>query len=92
MQHRVERDDLIDRVGRTSLLPVAKSRIGDEKFRRRIGRFDCVIELDFRHRIVRKHLAKQIWLADLSHLTMAPDKSLHVAGLIHVPRLLNSGS
>ncbi len=62
MQQVVHRDDLLDRVRRTRLLPVAKGRIGDEEVGGGIERLDNAIEDDSRHRVVGEDLAKQIGL------------------------------
>jgi hypothetical protein len=65
MKHIVEVNNLLDGVRRSGLLPVSKSRIGDEDLFRRIGIDKLVIKGDPADLFVRKNVSIEVGLLDV---------------------------
>src|SRR5262249_15437399 len=65
IEHRVESDDLLDRVRRTRLLAVAEGGVGDEELGRGVERLDLPVERDLGDVVVRKDVPQQIRLGNV---------------------------
>ena len=81
MKHVIEVNNLLHRVRRPGLLPVSKSRIGDEDLFRRIGIDKLIVKCDPANLFVREDVSIEVWLLDIQkgkglHGVFALERSL----------------
>jgi hypothetical protein len=65
MKHVIEVNNLLDGVRRPGLLPVPKSRIGDEDLFSRIGIDKLIVKCDPANLFVREDVSIEVWLLDI---------------------------
>jgi hypothetical protein len=65
MNHIIEVDDLLNRIGGPGLLPISKGRIGDEDLFGRIDEDKFVIEFYPANLFVWKDVPVEVWLLDI---------------------------